>query len=64
MIFMKEAKKETSVKVGRKLKESSALGDKNMTLLDAFGIDKDIGDSAVKELEELRKKEVEKEKFI
>jgi hypothetical protein len=29
--------------------------------LDAYGIDKEMGDSTVKELEKLRKREVEKE---
>ena len=36
---------------------------RKLTLLDAYGIDKEMGDSAVKELEKLRK-EVEKENSV
>ncbi|BAB66133.1 AbrB/MazE/SpoVT family DNA-binding domain-containing protein [Sulfurisphaera tokodaii] len=37
---------------------------RKMTLLDAYGIDKGMGDLALKELEKLRKEEVEKENNI
>jgi hypothetical protein len=37
---------------------------RKLTLLDAYGIDKEMGDSAVKELEKLRKEEVEKENSV
>jgi hypothetical protein len=35
-----------------------------MTLLDMYGVDKEMGDSAVMELERLRKEEVEKESSV
>ena len=34
---------------------------KTMTLLDAFGVDRDLGDLPLRELERLRREEVEKE---
>ena len=37
---------------------------KTMTLLDAFGVDKDLGDLPLRELERLRREEVEKENSI
>ncbi|MEM0173280.1 MAG: AbrB/MazE/SpoVT family DNA-binding domain-containing protein [Sulfolobaceae archaeon] len=62
------------VRRGLNIKEGSVLeleieGDKiilkrKMTLLDAYGIDKEMKDLAVKELEKLRKEEVEKENRI
>ena len=37
---------------------------KTMTLLDAFGVDRDLGDLPLRELERLRREEVEKENSI
>ncbi|BDC18533.1 AbrB/MazE/SpoVT family DNA-binding domain-containing protein [Acidianus sp. HS-5] len=37
---------------------------RKITLLDAYGVDKDVGYLALKELEKLRKEEVEKENSI
>ena len=37
---------------------------RKMTLLDMYGADKEMGDSALKELERLRKEEVEKENSV
>ena len=37
---------------------------RKMTLLDMYGVDKEMGDSALKELERLRKEEVERENAV
>ena len=37
---------------------------KTMTLLDAFGVDRDLGDLPLWELERLRREEVEKENSV
>ena len=37
---------------------------KAMTLLDAFGVDRDLGDLPLRELERLRREEVEKENSV
>ena len=37
---------------------------RKMTLLDMYGADMEMGDSAVKELERLRKEEVERESSV
>jgi len=60
-----EVRKRLNIKEGSII-ELEVEGDKiilkrKLTLLDAYGIDKEMGDSAVKELEKLRKREVEKE---
>jgi AbrB family looped-hinge helix DNA binding protein len=52
--------KEGSV-IGLEVEGDKIILKRKLTLLDAYGIDKEMGDSAVKELEKLRKWEVEKE---
>ena len=37
---------------------------KTMTLLDAFGVDRDLGDLPLRELERLRREEVKKENSL
>ena len=68
IVIPAEIRRKLNVKEGSVL-ELEVEGDKiilkrKMTLLDAFGIDKEMGYSAVKELEKLRKGEVEKENSI
>jgi AbrB family looped-hinge helix DNA binding protein len=68
VVIPAEVRRKLNIKEGSVV-ELEVEGDKiilkrKMTLLDAFGIDKDMGNSAVKELERLRKEEVEKENSI
>ena len=63
-----EVRRRLNVKEGSVM-ELEVEGDKivlkrKMTLLDMYGADKEMGDSAVKELERLRKEEVEKESSV
>ncbi|QXJ28483.1 hypothetical protein J5U23_01352 [Saccharolobus shibatae B12] len=63
-----EVRRRLNIKEGSVI-ELEVEGDKiilkrKMTLLDAYGIDKEMGNSAVKELEKLRKEEVEKENSV
>jgi AbrB family looped-hinge helix DNA binding protein len=65
IVIPAEVRKRLNIKEGSVI-ELEVEGDKiilkrKLTLLDAYGIDKEMGDSAVKELEKLRKGEVEKE---
>jgi AbrB family looped-hinge helix DNA binding protein len=65
IVIPAEVRKRLNIKEGSVI-ELEVEGDKiilkrKLTLLDAYGIDKEMGDSAVKELEKLRKREVEKE---
>jgi AbrB family looped-hinge helix DNA binding protein len=65
IVIPTEVRKRLNIKEGSVI-ELEVEGDKiilkrKLTLLDAYGIDKEMGDSAVKELEKLRKREVEKE---
>ncbi|MFP3234134.1 MAG: AbrB/MazE/SpoVT family DNA-binding domain-containing protein [Sulfolobaceae archaeon] len=65
VVIPAEVRRRLNIKEGSII-ELEVEGDKiilkrKLTLLDAYGIDKEMGDSAVKELEKLRKREVEKE---
>ena len=65
IVIPAEVRRRLNIKEGSVI-ELEVEGDKiilrrKLTLLDAYGIDKEMGDSAVKELEKLRKEEVEKE---
>jgi looped-hinge helix DNA binding domain, AbrB family len=65
IVIPTEVRKRLNIKEGSVI-ELEVEGDKiilkrKLTLLDAYGIDKEMGDSAVKELEKLRKGGVEKE---
>jgi AbrB family looped-hinge helix DNA binding protein len=65
IVIPAEVRKRLNIKEGSVI-ELEVEGDKiilkrKLTLLDAYGINKEMGDSAVKELEKLRKREVEKE---
>ncbi|MFP3233938.1 MAG: AbrB/MazE/SpoVT family DNA-binding domain-containing protein [Sulfolobaceae archaeon] len=65
IVIPAEVRKRLNIREGSVI-ELEVEGDKiilkrKFTLLDAYGIDKEMGDSAVKELEKLRKREVEKE---
>ena len=65
IIIPTEVRRRLNIKEGSVI-ELEVEGDKiilrrKLTLLDTYGIDKEMGDSAVKELEKLRKREVEKE---
>ncbi|MEJ2769756.1 MULTISPECIES: AbrB/MazE/SpoVT family DNA-binding domain-containing protein [unclassified Stygiolobus] len=65
IVIPTEVRRRFNIKEGSVI-ELEVKGDKiilkrKLTLLDAYGIDKEMGDSAVKELEKLRKREVEKE---
>jgi AbrB family looped-hinge helix DNA binding protein len=65
IVIPAEVRRRLNIKEGSVI-ELEVEGDKiilkrKLTLLDAYGIDKEMGDSAVKELEKLRKREVEKE---
>jgi AbrB family looped-hinge helix DNA binding protein len=65
VVIPAEVRRKLNIKEGSVI-ELEVEGDKiilkrKLTLLDAYGIDKEMGDSAVKELEKLRKREVEKE---
>ncbi|BCU68843.1 AbrB/MazE/SpoVT family DNA-binding domain-containing protein [Stygiolobus caldivivus] len=68
IVIPAEVRRRLDVKEGSVL-ELEVEGDKiilkrKTSLLDAFGIDEDMGGSAVKELEELRKEEIEKESSV
>jgi len=65
IVIPAEVRRRLNIKEGSVI-ELEVEGDKiilkrKLTLLDAYGIDKKMGDSAIKELEKLRKREVEKE---
>ena len=65
IVIPAEVRRRLNIKEGSVI-ELEVEGDKiilrrKLTLLDAYGIDKEMGDSAIKELEKLRKREVEKE---
>ena len=68
IVIPAEVRRMLNIKEGSVI-ELEVEGDKiilkrKLTLLDAYGIDKEMGDSAVKELEKLRKEEVEKENSV
>ncbi|ADX81767.1 AbrB/MazE/SpoVT family DNA-binding domain-containing protein [Saccharolobus islandicus] len=68
IVIPAEVRRRLNIKEGSVV-ELEIEGDKiilkrKMTLLDAYGIDKEMGDSAVKELVKLRKEEVEKENSV
>ena len=68
IVIPAEVRRRLNVKEGSVM-ELEVEGDKivlkrKMTLLDMYGADKELGDSAVKELEKLRKEEVEKENSV
>ncbi|ACP34671.1 transcriptional regulator, AbrB family [Sulfolobus islandicus Y.G.57.14] len=68
IVIPAEVRRRLNIKEGSVI-ELEVEGDKiilkrKLTLLDAYGIDKEMGDSAVKELEKLRKEEVEKENSV
>jgi AbrB family looped-hinge helix DNA binding protein len=68
IVIPAEVRKKLNIKEGSVI-ELEVEGDKiilkrKMTLLDGYGIDKDMGDLALKELEKLRKEEVEKENSV
>jgi AbrB family looped-hinge helix DNA binding protein len=68
IVLPAEVRRRLNVKEGSVM-ELEVEGDKivlkrKMTLLDMYGADKEMGDSAVKELERLRKEEVEKESSV
>jgi looped-hinge helix DNA binding domain, AbrB family len=65
IVIPAEVRRRLNIKEGSVI-ELEVEGDKiilkrKLTLLDAYGIDKEMGDSTVKELEKLRKGGVEKE---
>ena len=68
IVIPAEVRRRLNIKEGS-LMELEVEGDKivlkrKMTLLDMYGADKEMGDSALKELERLRKEEVEKENSV
>ncbi|WP_016732177.1 AbrB/MazE/SpoVT family DNA-binding domain-containing protein [Saccharolobus islandicus] len=68
IVIPAEVRRRLNIKEGSVV-ELEIEGDKiilkrKMTLLDAYGVDKEMGDSAVKELVKLRKEEVEKENSV
>ncbi|ACP54900.1 AbrB/MazE/SpoVT family DNA-binding domain-containing protein [Saccharolobus islandicus] len=68
IVIPAEVRRRLNIKEGSVV-ELEIEGDKiilkrKMTLLDAYGIDKEMGDSAVKELVKLRKEEIEKENSV
>lgn len=68
IVIPAEVRRRLNVKEGSVM-ELEVEGDKivlkrKMTLLDMYGADKEMGNSAVKELERLRKEEVEKENAV
>ncbi|BFI74501.1 AbrB/MazE/SpoVT family DNA-binding domain-containing protein [Sulfurisphaera ohwakuensis] len=68
IVIPAEVRRRLNIREGSYM-ELEVEGDKivlkrKMTLLDAYGIDKGMGDLALKELEKLRKEEVEKENNI
>ncbi|ACP37704.1 AbrB/MazE/SpoVT family DNA-binding domain-containing protein [Saccharolobus islandicus] len=68
IVIPAEVRRRLNIKEGSVV-ELEIEGDKiilkrKMTLLDAYGVDKEMGDSAVKELGKLRKEEVEKENSV
>jgi len=68
IVIPAEVRRRLNIKEGSVM-ELEVEGDKivlkrKMTLLDMYGADKEMGDSALKELERLRKEEVEKENSV
>jgi AbrB family looped-hinge helix DNA binding protein len=68
IVIPAEVRRRLNVKEGSVM-ELEVEGDKivlkrKMTLLDMYGADKEMGDSALKELERLRKEEVERENSV
>lgn len=68
IVIPAEVRRRLNIKEGSVM-ELGIEGDKivlkrKMTLLDMYGVDKEMGESAVKELERLRKEEVEKESSV
>jgi AbrB family looped-hinge helix DNA binding protein len=68
IVIPAEVRRRLNVKEGSVM-ELEVEGDKivlkrKMTLLDMYGADKEMGDSALKELESLRKEEVERENSV
>ncbi|MCG2872080.1 MAG: AbrB/MazE/SpoVT family DNA-binding domain-containing protein [Sulfolobales archaeon] len=68
IVIPAEVRRRLNVKEGSVM-ELEVEGDKivlkrKMTLLDMYGVDKEMGDSALKELEKLRKEEVERENSV
>ena len=68
IVIPAEVRRRLNIKEGSVM-ELEVEGDKivlkrKMTLSDMYGADKEMGDSALKELERLRKEEVEKENSV
>ena len=68
IVIPAEVRRRLNIKEGSVI-ELEVEGDKivlkrKMTLSDMYGADKEMGDSALKELEKLRKEEVEKENSV
>jgi AbrB family looped-hinge helix DNA binding protein len=68
IVIPAEVRRRLNIKEGSVM-ELEVEGDKivlkrKMTLSDMYGADKEMGDSALKELEKLRKEEVEKENSV
>lgn len=68
IVIPAEVRRRLNIKEGSVM-ELEVEGDKivlkrKMTLLDMYGADKEMGDSALKELEKLRKEEVERENSV
>ena len=68
IVIPAEVRRRLNVKEGSVM-ELEVEGDKivlkrKMTLLDMYGADKEMGNSALKELERLRKEEVERENSV
>jgi len=68
IVIPAEVRRRLNIKEGSVM-ELEVEGDKivlkrKMTLLDMYGVDKEMGDSALKELERLRKEEVERENSV
>lgn len=68
IVIPAEVRRRLNIKEGSVM-ELEVEGDKivlkrKMTLLDMYGADKEMGDSAVRELERLRKEEVERENAV
>ena len=68
IVIPAEVRRRLNIKEGSVM-ELEVEGDKivlkrKMTLLDMYGADKEMGDSALKELERLRKEEVERENSV
>ncbi|MDT7906367.1 MAG: AbrB/MazE/SpoVT family DNA-binding domain-containing protein [Sulfolobales archaeon] len=68
IVIPAEVRRRLNIKEGSVM-ELEVEGDKivlkrKMTLLDMYGADKEMGDSALRELERLRKEEVERENSV